>query len=200
MANVHQRVVRIGCFAKQGIASGIACPPLRLWVNTLGEGRGPRGANTGQSKGQRWKWHQARQGSMFLSHCRESKCPFYYIWHTSCEKNQLTQSKTSVLLVFCIFTLFRHARVSSTYPSKMSVRPLVRWSVILLNFNSISVSGCSTWKVEKSNPQLFLDAQASLAPTHVCPSVGKSYFWISILSVFLVALREKLKREDPNYF
>ena len=28
-------------------------------MNTLGEGRGPRGANTGQSKGQRWKWHQA---------------------------------------------------------------------------------------------------------------------------------------------
>ena len=46
--------------------------------------------------------------------------------------------------------IFRHARVSSTYPSKMSVR--------------------------------------------------KSYFRISILSVSLVALREKLKREDPNYF
>ena len=46
--------------------------------------------------------------------------------------------------------IFRHARVSSTYPSKMSVR--------------------------------------------------KSYFRISILSVSLVALREKLKIEDPNYF
>ena len=50
--------------------------------------------------------------------------------------------------------VFRHARVSSTYPSKMSVRPSVR-------------------------------------PSH---------FRISNLSASLVALREKLKREDPNYF
>ena len=43
------------------------------------------------------------------------------------------------------------------------VRPSVRWSVrpsvgpfvILSNFHTISVSGCSTWKVEKSRPQLF---------------------------------------------
>ena len=47
---------------------------------------------------------------------------------------------------------------------------------------------------------LFLDTHVSLAPTHVCLSVRKSYFRISILSVSLVALREKLKREDPNYF
>ena len=47
---------------------------------------------------------------------------------------------------------------------------------------------------------IFLDAQASLAPTHLCPSVRWWYFWISILSVSLVALREKLKRDDPNYF
>ena len=52
---------------------------------------------------------------------------------------------------------------------------------------------------------VFLDAQASLAPTHVrCPSVRRSvrpsHFRISNLSASLVALREKLKREDPNYF
>ena len=46
----------------------------------------------------------------------------------------------------------------------------------------------------------FLDTQVSLAPTHVSPSVGKSYFRISILLASLVALCEKLKREDPNYF
>ena len=50
-------------------------------------------------------------------------------------------------------SIFRHASVSSTYPSKMSVRPLV----ILLNFHSISVSGCSTWKVEERGPQLFFN-------------------------------------------
>ena len=49
-------------------------------------------------------------------------------------------------------------------------------------------------------PSVFLDTHVSLAPTHVCLSVGKSYFRISILSASLVALREKLKREDPNYF
>ena len=51
---------------------------------------------------------------------------------------------------------------------------------------------------------MFLDAQASLAPTQVSlsvrPSVGPSHFRISNLSASLVALREKLKREDPNYF
>ena len=45
---------------------------------------------------------------------------------------------------------------------------------------------------------------ASISSTYPCmsvrPSVRKSYFRISILSVSLVALREKLKREDPNYF
>ena len=41
---------------------------------------------------------------------------------------------------------------------------------------------------------------ASISSTYPCMSVGKSYFWISILSASLVALREKLKREDPNYF
>ena len=41
---------------------------------------------------------------------------------------------------------------------------------------------------------------ASISSTYPCQSVGESYFRISILSVFLVALREKLKREDPNYF
>ena len=46
----------------------------------------------------------------------------------------------------------------------------------------------------------FLDAQASLAPTHLCPSVGPSHFRISNLSASLVVLRENLKREDPNYF
>ena len=35
--------------------------------------------------------------------------------------------------------VFRHARVSSTYPCLS-----VRWSLILLNFHSISVPGCST--------------------------------------------------------
>ena len=45
----------------------------------------------------------------------------------------------------------------------------------------------------------FLDAQASLAPTHVCLSVGRSHFRISNLSASLVALRKKLKTENPNY-
>ena len=53
----------------------------------------------------------------------------------------------------------------------------------------------------------FLDAQASLAPTHVClsvrwsvrPLVRPSHFRISNLSASLVALREKLKKVDPNY-
>ena len=53
--------------------------------------------------------------------------------------------------------------------------------------------------------KLFLDAQASLAPTHVrCPSVRRSvrpsHFRISNLSASLLALRERLKREDPNIF
>ena len=34
----------------------------------------------------------------------------------------------------------------------------------------------------------------------VSPSVGPSHFHISNLSASLVALGEKLKREDPNYF
>ena len=47
---------------------------------------------------------------------------------------------------------------------------------------------------------MFLDAQASLAPTQVSLSVRWSHFQISNLSASLVALREKLMREDPNYF
>ena len=56
-----------------------------------------------------------------------------------------------------------------------------------------------------SHFHLFLDTHVSLAPTHlrcwlVGWLVGWSHFWISILSESLVALHEKLKREDPNYF
>ena len=47
---------------------------------------------------------------------------------------------------------------------------------------------------------MFLDAQASLAPTHVSLLVGRWYFWISILSAPLVAQGQKLKKADPNYF
>ena len=47
---------------------------------------------------------------------------------------------------------------------------------------------------------VFWDAQASLAPTHVRPSVGPWHFRNSNLSESLVALREKLKREDLKYF
>lgn len=47
---------------------------------------------------------------------------------------------------------------------------------------------------------MFLETQVSLAPTHVCLSVGPSHFRISILSASLVALREKLKKADPNFF
>ena len=43
----------------------------------------------------------------------------------------------------------------------------------------------------------FLDAHASLAPTHVCLSVGPSHFRISNLSASLVALRKKLKKRTP---
>ena len=56
------------------------------------------------------------------------------------------------------------------------------------------------WKLPSGEYRVFLDAQASLAPTHLCPSVGPSHFRISNLSASLVVLREKLKREDPNYF
>ena len=45
----------------------------------------------------------------------------------------------------------------------------------------------------------FLDTHVSLAPTHVRPSVGWSYFRISILLASLVALHEKLKKAGPNY-
>ena len=52
-------------------------------------------------------------------------------------------------------SIFRHARFSSTYPCKMSVRPLV----ILLDFQTfghpISVSGRPRWKFEERGPQLF---------------------------------------------
>ena len=45
---------------------------------------------------------------------------------------------------------------------------------------------------------------ASISSTYPClsvrPLVGWSHFRISNLSASLVALREKLKREDPNYF
>ena len=51
-------------------------------------------------------------------------------------------------------------------------------------------SECQTLFLSLLRPD-FLDAQASLAPTHVCSSVSKSYFRISILSASLVALREK---------
>ena len=63
-----------------------------------------------------------------------------------------------------------------------------------------SVLAVTLWIVCQSVS--FLDAQASLAPTHVCLSVGPlvrwSYFQISILSASLVALSEKLKNADPN--
>ena len=41
---------------------------------------------------------------------------------------------------------------------------------------------------------------ASISSTYPCMSVGRWYFWISILSESLVALREKLKKANPNYF
>ena len=49
---------------------------------------------------------------------------------------------------------------------------------------------------------LFLDTQVSLAPTHVSKLVSPLVGLLVTLSDFqsLVALRDKLKREDPNYF
>ena len=55
---------------------------------------------------------------------------------------------------------------------------------------------------------VFFNPQASLEPTHVSPfvrplvhqSVGPSHFRISLLSASLVALREKVKKADPNNF
>ena len=41
---------------------------------------------------------------------------------------------------------------------------------------------------------------ARVSSTYPCQSVRWSHFRISNLSASLVALREKLKREDPNYF
>ena len=79
-----------------------------------------------------------------LSTCRANS--HFYLHHGRCQ------------LRFCLQTsIFRHARVSSTYPCQ-SVRPSVR------------------------------------------PSVRWSHFRISNLSASLVALREKLKKADPNYF
>ena len=67
-----------------------------------------------------------------------------------------------------------------------------------------SLNILSKASMSKATYRVFLDAQASLAPTHirvsVRPSVGLLHFRISNLSASLVALREKLKREDPNYF
>ena len=48
--------------------------------------------------------------------------------------------------------IFRHARVSSTYPC-LSVGPLVTLS----DFQSVSVSGRPTWKIEERGPQLFFN-------------------------------------------
>ena len=52
--------------------------------------------------------------------------------------------------------------------------------------------------------QGYLFRCASISSTYpsksVCPLVRWSYFRISILSASLIAQREKLKRDDPNYF
>ena len=55
----------------------------------------------------------------------------------------------------------------------------------------------------KSDPldlKLFLDTHVSLAPTHVRVSVRDTFEFPFYQCVSLVALREKLKKADPNYF
>ena len=48
---------------------------------------------------------------------------------------------------------------------------------------------------------IFLDTHVSLAPTHVCLSVCLSVILSDFQSVSVSGrLREKLKREGPNYF
>ena len=96
------------------------------------------------------------------------------------------------------FTLFLKIKVdfldAQTSLAPTHVCLSVGWLVTLLNFHTIRVSGCSTWKVEKSNPQLFLDAQASLAPTHLCPSVGNTFefpFYQCFWSPYVKSWRER---------
>ena len=74
---------------------------------------------------------------LLLSHLHEvySKAPLQDVWEHS-------QGAMSSLI-------FRHARVSSTYPSK-SVGPLVGDTF------GFPISGRPTWQVEERGPQLFL--------------------------------------------
>ena len=89
---------------------------------------------------------------------------------------------TCICLAFVIYSvlcihIFRCASISSIYPCPcvvLSVRPLVTLSV----FQFVSVSGRPTWKVEKSNPQLFLDAQASLV---ILSSYHPHHFYLIIV-------------------
>ena len=77
--------------------------------------------------------------------------------------------------------------------------PMMMLNVNMATFMLTTEKALLNFELQSLNK--FLDAQASLAPTHVrFPSVRWSHFRISNLSAFLVALREKLKREDPNYF
>ena len=46
----------------------------------------------------------------------------------------------------------------------------------------------------------FLDTHVSLAPTHVRVSVRHTFEFPFYQCVSLVALHEKLKKADPNYF
>ena len=60
----------------------------------------------------------------------------------------------------------------------------------------------STWIVILQYVWLgqFVFRCGSISSTYPCLSVGWWYFRIPILSAFLIALREKLKKADPKYF
>ena len=85
-------------------------------------------------------------------------------------------------LVFWSTTIFQDTQVSLA-PTHvcLSVGPSVRWSVILLNFHSISVSGCSSWKVEERQPQLFFN-------------FGSALLWIISLQVWTVVTKMWCRR------
>ena len=64
--------------------------------------------------------------------------------------------------------------------------------------------GLPDWHYQLREALKIIFRHASVSSTYLCqsvrPSVGWWYFWISILSGSLIALREKLRKADPNYF
>ena len=87
-------------------------------------------------------------------------------WYSSCILNSIHNQVNKFWCLVHAYTpraasnhvilIFRCASISSTYPCQ-SVRRSVRPSVTLSDFQSVSVSGRPTWKVEERGPQLFFN-------------------------------------------